>query len=268
MPWTRDTPWRQGAILSSEHFPQLGLDAPDGNLLAVAISHDCDITNDNLATEPFVEFVIAKAIEKHDGNNTHAKNPRTLHLQVTHKGSDVVLELYAPNKVSIEKGMLHTVEPGADWAINREGQRILQHWLAARYKRQSLPDALVERLRPVSDFLQKQGKKHSKELLGYWLDYEPFGIELAPDEPYELWLYAVYTTDEPDAQANAQQISESLGKNFADLIKKNGDVGHIDLRACEAYSEEEFTLRDLRGNIEYRLDFISLRPKSAGPVID
>lgn len=268
MPWTRDTPWRQGSILNSRDFERLDIDQEEEGLVALAISHDCDITNEDLTAEPYVEFVIGRLIDKVDGNHTYAKNPRTLHISLKYGEDDVSLQLLAAEKIRIYKDVLHSVEPDVAWSMEKDAHRVLQHWLAARYKRQSLPDALVERLHPIADFLQKHGKKHSRAVLGYWLDYDPFAAELSPDQSYELWLYVVYATDEQEAQENAEQIAASLRENFSSFIDKNGDVGKIDLRECVAYSEEEFTLRDLRGNIEYRLDFISLRPKSAGPVAE
>ncbi len=267
MSWTRNTPWRQGSVLNSRDFERLDIDQEEGSV-ALAVSHDCDITNEDLTAEPYVEFVIGRIIEKVDGNHTHAKNPRTLHISLKHGGNDISLQLLAVEKMQIRKDLLQEVDPDAEWSIEKEAYRVLQHWLAARYKRQSLPDALVERLRPVADFFQKHGKKHSRSVLGYWLDYEPFAMELSPELSYELWLYVVYATDEEDARENAEQVADSLRRDFSSLIEGNGGVGKIDLRECASYSEEEFTLRDLRVNIEYRLDFISLRPKSAGPIVD
>ncbi len=268
MPWTRDTPWRQGSILNSRNFERLGIDREEEGIVALAISHDCDITNEDLIAEPYVEFVIGRVIENADGNNTHAKNPRTLHIPMKHGEDDVFIQLMAADKIQVCKEHLLGIEPDTAWSIERGNLRVLQHWLAARYKRQSLPDALMERLRPVAGFLEKHGKKHSRSVLGYWLDYEPFVTELPTDQAYELWLYVVYTVDEDGAQKSAEQIAAALRDNFSQLIDRNGGAGKIDLRECEAYSEEEFTLRDLRGNIEYRFDFISLRPKSAGPIVE
>ncbi len=268
MPWTRDTPWRQGSVLNSRDFERLDIGQEDEGLVALAISHDCDITNEDLTAEPYVEFVIGRLIEKVDGNHTHAKNPRTLHISLKHKEDDIALELLAREKIRVHKEVLHEVKPDVAWSIEKEARQVLQHWLAARYKRESFPDALVKRFRPVADFLQKHGKKHSRAVLGYWLDYEPFATELSPEQSYELWLYVVYATEEDEARGNAEQVAASLREDFSSLMEENGGVGKIDLRECVAYSEEEFTLRDLRANIAYRLDFISLHPKTAGPVAE
>lgn len=61
--------WRQGDILSSENLhtltsPQEQIIIPK-KTLAIAISHSCDIVND----EPTVEFIYAAIADKKDGKN-------------------------------------------------------------------------------------------------------------------------------------------------------------------------------------------------------
>jgi hypothetical protein len=54
MPWSRNTSWRQGSVLAPKYFQVVGLTATPENTLAIVISHDCDIANDNLEAEPRV----------------------------------------------------------------------------------------------------------------------------------------------------------------------------------------------------------------------
>ncbi|MYB33642.1 MAG: hypothetical protein F4X92_00630 [Gammaproteobacteria bacterium] len=261
MPWKRETPWHQGSVLNSRDFACIGLGEAK-NRVSVAISHDCDITQEDLRVEPHVEFIIGRCIEEVDGNHTYAKNPRTLHFTIKHKTNNVHIELLAVEKIRISKDDLCGMKPDTDWHIGDDALWILQNWLATRYKRQSLPDALVKRLRPATELLQKLGKQHSHDVLGYWLDYEPFSMELPLDQPYEIWMYVVYNTDNKDAEIKAKKIAGSLKKKLQSL-----ESDKILLQNCEVYSEEEFTLRDLRSNIHFRLDHISLNPKFSGPVV-
>ena len=50
-------------------------------------------------------------------------------------------------------------------------------------------------------------------------------------------------------------------------MAKTEDLGPVVLRHCEAYSEQEFTLRDLREMIEYRLEYLSYRMDPEGPTV-
>lgn len=267
MPWSSETKWRQGSVLSAKYFETLGIQNANGMTFALAISHDCDICNDKLEVEPFVEFVLGKFVDTCQGNNEFGKNPRVLHLPTLFEGKAETIELSAPNKVLIAKIDLNPYEPDERYSLEQKHRRILQDWLAARYKRQALPDSLNARLKHIVDFLDRQGKKFTSGVLGYWIDYDPRDIELSPEESYEFWLYVVYSNDIPEHGVNATKIAEELKSNFGRLISKTAEKGSVDLRECKAYSEEEFTLSDLMSNIQYRFDYLSHRTDPSGPVV-
>lgn len=257
MAWSRDTPWTQGALLSGPSLQKLHPAASE-HQVALAISHSCDIANDP-AKEPNVEFVLGRLIEKRDGNLTRAKNPRVLHLTVTFAGEPVVIEMSAIDKFSILKDHLNSYLP--DVALNLEPGEltILQAWLAARYKRQALPGALQDRLRDIVKVLEQNGQRNTDGVLGYWLDYQP-REELAAAEPYELWVYVVYLTDQQEFEESAKGVAAAIS---GVAQKATG----IDLRQCEAYSDEEFTAKDVRTKVEYRLEHLSFGTDPAGPTL-
>jgi len=179
-------------VLAQEDFRAVGLtDEPTADL-AIAISHDCDIANDNLDTEPAVEFIFSRILEEHNGNYTHGKNPRILHLDYIHNRQTVWIELIASRRVIVQKNSLEAIQPDQTYSLIT--RQTLQSWLAVRYRRIALPNSLVERLRSVSTYIEKEGKKNSSGILSFRLSYEPQD-ELLPEEPYELWLSIVYVTD-------------------------------------------------------------------------
>lgn len=264
MSWSRNTTWRQGSVLAQKDFQAAGLtDAPDTDL-AIAISHDCDIANDNLDTEPVVEFVFARILEQHNGNYTHGKNPRILHLDYTGNGQTIWLELLASSKVMVHKNSLGETQP--DQVYSLTASQTLQSWLAVRYRRIALPNGLVDRLRYVSTYIEKECKKNSSGILSFRLSYEPQD-ELIPEEPYELWLSLVYVADKAEYANMAAKIAQNLKTEFPNLLEKTKGSGTVDLRKCEAVSEMEFTLRDMRDTVEYHLEHLSYRTDPSGPVI-
>jgi hypothetical protein len=267
MPWSRNTSWRQGSVLAKKDFQAAGLtDSPDAEL-AVAISHDCDIANDNLDAEPAVEFVFARIIEQHNGNYTLGKNPRILHLHCIHEGKPACLELPALRKAIVHKNALEAVQPDQTYELNVSSRRVLQSWLAARYRRHALPNSLVDRLSAVFDYIERKGKKNSSGILSFRLSYEP-EYELPPEEPYELWLSIVYIADEAEYGPMAKKIESDLKTEFPKLLKKTQqEHGKVDLRLCKAFSEVEFSLRDMRGTVEYHLEHLSYRTEPPGPVV-
>ena len=73
--WTRDTPWRQGHVLTAEATQALGLSHPEtpDSTCVVVISHDCDLANHDLQVEPHVEIIIGRHLPEGNGNYFWAK---------------------------------------------------------------------------------------------------------------------------------------------------------------------------------------------------
>lgn len=263
MPWSRNTIWRQGSVLAQQDFQAVGLtNAPDTDL-AIAISHDCDIAGD-LDTEPAIEFILARILEERDGNYTHGKNPRILHLDYIHNEQTVWIKLIASRKVVVQKNSLEAIQPDQTYSLIT--CLTLQSWLAVRYRRLALPNSLVERLRYVSAYIEEKCKKNASGILSFRLSYEPKD-ELLSVEPYELWLSILYVTDDIENAAMAANIAQDLKTKFPNLLEKTKDIGTVDLRRCEAISEMEFTIRDMRETVEYNLEHLSYRIEPSGPVI-
>lgn len=263
MPWSRNTRWKQGSVLAKEDFPKAGLANESNADLAVAISHDCDIANDNIEAEPVIEFVFASIVDQQNGNYTHGKNPRTLHLLYDREGEAIVVELIASRKISIAKDVLAAIQPDRHYEL--DSCLILQSWLAARYRRHALPNSLVDRLREVFRHIDKVGKQNSDGIVSFRLDYDPKD-ELPPEEPYELSINIVYITDDESYSTKAEAIAKDLTAKFPKLLDKTKDSGSVDLRRCNAVSEMEFTIRDMRETVEYHLEYLSYRTDPPGPI--
>jgi hypothetical protein len=265
MPWSRNTLWRQGSVLLQKDFHTANLNDSSDAELVVAISHDCDIANDNLEAEPTVEFIFGRIIQKLDGNYTHGKNPRILHLSYMNAGYPISIELVASRRVMVQKKDLEAVQPDQTYELLGSRQ-VLQSWLAARYRRHALPNSLVERLREVSKYIQEKGKKNSSGILAFRLRYDPED-ELPPEEPYELWLSVVYINDMDEYGSIAEKIASDLMSKFPSLLDKTKAHGKVDLRYCKAVSAMEFTLQDMRDTEEYHLEHLSYRTEPPGPII-
>lgn len=243
-------------MLTGMDLQALHPNAPE-NSVAVAISHSCDIANENLEAEPTVEFILAVPIPKCDGNFAGAKNPRKLHLRTLPAKGPQGLELLATQKINFEKTKLNPYQPANTPELAPGELPVLQSWLAARYKRQALPDALQERLRPLFTKMEKQAAKKPSAILGYWLEYDP-REELPPEEAYEVGISVVYSIDDLDFADFAGEIA---------VILSGEKIEGVDLSRCAALSEEEFTIRDLRHQVQYRAEHLSYRTEPHGPVV-
>ncbi len=76
--WVRNNPWRQGSIINADQLSGL-TNASDKVGIGIVISHDCDLAQ-LIDREPNAEIIVGRVIDRIEGNFTHAKNPRVLHL--------------------------------------------------------------------------------------------------------------------------------------------------------------------------------------------
>src|ERR1700736_2501834 len=102
--WDRSTPWRQGALLTSEAAIALGLASPAtaDHTAVVVVSHDCD-----LAQPPDHEEVggaiVGRFLDKPEGNFMHCKNARRLHLSCSGGQRACSIELDVRMRIAIPK---------------------------------------------------------------------------------------------------------------------------------------------------------------------
>src|SRR3989442_1375917 len=189
--WRRETLWRQGHVLDDKTVAKFGLrnaQAPNKTLVVV-VSHDCDLAA-SPDKEPDVELIIGRQIEKADGNFTHAKTARLLHIEFATPDGVKLVELAATKKVQVAKKDFADHEPRQEFQLGSSGQSILQRWLAARYRRAAFPDAFEKRLNEsgASARLSKILKPVGKHICGIFFDVDD-GDEVQrtePDDTYEL----------------------------------------------------------------------------------
>ena len=173
--------WRQGSVVSTSNIQRLidsigGISFTDDLVFLVA-SQSCDIANNNVDTDQYVEFSVARKIDLTKGHLTHNKNPRILHTNVTCRTSDgdvfveESLELMAFERVVLHKESLVGLQPDSDRVFEDRQLKSYVAWLAARYSRPALPTKFNDRIR-VADpkgKLRDKAKKEMSNLLEYML---------------------------------------------------------------------------------------------------
>jgi len=265
--WNRDTPWRQGHLLGSDAVAALGLGhatEPEKTVVIVA-SHDCDLAQ-AAEGEPNIEVVIGRLVTDKDGNCTHAKNARKLHIEF---GDAVVFwaEFEATAKVSIDKLKLNDFGPCADAPLSAENHAIFQMWLASRYRRSAFPDEFERRLTSkqfkLHEKIAKAVKPHGELIAGVFFDVDG-GEEFAregPDDTYILDIIILHAAD-PDfdaAEKAAIAAAEAIKTAFEEkLFNPSKTWQHIELGSCDAISESVLTYQQFKLLKRWRLDHISL----------
>jgi len=273
--WNRDTPWRQGHLLGNDAIEALGLHsavAPSQTIVIVA-SHDCDLAQAPEG-EPVVEVVVGRLVTLTDGNCTHAKNARKLHVEFA--GAAVFwAEFEATAKMSIEKPALNDFVPRPEAHLSTENQTIFQMWLASRYRRSAFPDEFERRLikeLKLHEKIAKAVKPHGELIAGVFFDVDE-GAEVTrngPDDTYTLDITILHSAfpdfdaAEKAADTAAKAIEKALKDKLFDPTKR---WQHIELRSCDPVSESVLTYQQFKQLKRWRLEHISLAAEPQLPVL-
>jgi hypothetical protein len=259
-----NTEWRQGHLLNAADIKRLFPSQDDSaNLVAVVISHDCDLAREP-AAEPVVEVVFGKVVEKLDGNLTHAKNARKLQVAVTGGSQQANIELHAPQRSVFPKTELITTSPSASLKFAKDEVTILQSWLAARYRRSAFPNEFNNRLasgkipRELSKKLEPLGELVS----ALYFDLEN-DEEIADEKGvYKLGIYILYTEDgDDDKFSKITNLVKEIKQIFQNAFYKNesDEWFQVELIDCEEISDRAMSI-GLVGKLKrWNADYISLR---------
>lgn len=275
--WTRDTPWRQGHLLDPHAVAELGLDHPVAaeRTIVIVATHDCDLAQLPKG-EPCVEVIVGRTItaEDKDGNSTHAKNSRKLHIEF---GGEAPLwvELEATSKTTIDKADLAPFIPCVKAQLSPENHAIFQMWLASRYRRSAFPDEFERRLTKetkLAEKIAKAVKPHGDLIAGIFFDVDS-GEEInrnGPDDTYTLDIIILHTAD-PDfiaAETAAIDAATTIKNAFkSKLFEPAKKWKHIELRSCEAVSESVLTYQAFKQLKRWRLEHVSLAADPQQPVL-
>lgn len=242
----KDTPWRQGHLLPSACHEGLGLSHESRYIV---ISHDCDLASD----DQYVEVIQASEREAADGNLRFGENPRVLHLAGDFHGRELVLSLSQSEKQIVVKRSLFAHEPEQGWSLSSCAKSVLQSWLACRYARHALPNALNDRLKKSIRKLTDAAKSRHEAVIGVFIGFDP-NEELEPDEPYEIELAVVYDSMAPTGAEKAAELVDRFKKALADV-----EGVEFDDQKVRSWSDAAFTLRDMTRMMQLRLEFLSFR---------
>ncbi len=273
--WSRETPWRQGDVLPDDASKALDLSHPESpeRTFVVVISHDCDLTADP-DREPFVELVTGRLVDAIKADS-HAKSARRLQIEFHGPQGLLAAELSAVHKAFVKKDDLAPFDPRTDVSLDAQGLSILQHWLAARYRRAAFPDEFERRLkeakmpRRIEKALDTAGK-HVVAVL-FDIDGGEDSQRNGPDDLYRLGIYLLYDTsqNESDAEAATRSAADVIEKTFESAFQSQDNAWkNIQLEYCDVISDQAMSYADSRMLKQWRLEYISLEDDPQQPVLD
>ena len=258
--------WRQGSVVKPSDLQRM-LDIMgityDTGIVLIAASQSCDIANNNIETDPYVEFSVARNIETSKGNLTFNKNPRILHTQITCRTSDDTvftednLELKAFEKATVPKECLIGLQPDLDRVFESRYLESYVAWLAARYSRPALPTAFNDRISAADPKgkLRDKAKKANQQLTGIYVEITP-DAEISDSESYNINLLGLL----PARFTEDRQKAETAIKAYADILSNAGMTVVSAIR-----SEDEISVADIKRFKRFYLDDLSFRDETPLP---
>lgn len=244
----------QGSILSDQDLAELKKSGSDDKCQAVqvgvVISHSCDLTHHDPEGEPFAEVLVAEVADSQDGNFTHGKHPRRLHLLMySHKGDPCVLEFLAWRRLWVDRRELACRVPDEDRFLLEEDIRVLTVWLAQRYIRAALPDDFNSL---VQTTFKKRNKLHariSEHVSGLYVEIYP-DRELEDGESYSMNLLALVPRGQKEAIDFVQQGVHELVEHFRQAgidaeatVRAEDEVSYWLVRKMKRFPLEHLSLR-------------------------
>jgi hypothetical protein len=268
--WESKNPWRQGHVLSDETSRALNLKIDDGELVAVVVSHDCDLAQP-ISAEPRVEVLLGRRIGAIDGSFSNLKSSRTLHLAFDAPAGAVAVELSAVRKVSVEKRVIADLNATPTTALTLSGRArtLLQHWLAARYRRSAFADSFNDRLRDsgLHSKIVQILKPTQAHVYAIFFDVDN-GEEVERADEYDvhtLEMYLLYNTTvdpeiaERETETAAAKIEEAFKNALHDPEK---GWRQIQFNGCSALADSALTFRDSIELKKWDVEHISFRAGS------
>lgn len=222
--------WRQGSIVK-DNDTNLILEKcdreNDGSKRSVIVvaSQSCDIANNDLDSEPFIELSIAQVIAKSNGSYTHNKNPRILHTTLQIRTEDIsisdqiFIEFKAFDKVLLRKEFFKLLSPDPVRLLVNGQLEGYVSWLAARYSRPDLPTEFNNRIasKDPKDKRRKKAKIVNEELSGIYIAITP-DAEITLDQNYKVNLLGLVSADFDGDISKA----ESAIDDYANIMRQAG----------------------------------------------
>jgi hypothetical protein len=199
---------------------------------------------------------VCRKIDESDGRFTRAKDPRRLHWIVSGPNGPFALKLEAVKKKSISKSnLIDKFDPRDDLMGDL---KILQSWLAARYRRHAFPDAFDLALAKTGlrETLETIVREHGQLIEKiFCMINEP-----APNCPYELEIVLMFDEEKDGAADAASNVKTAINHAFEDWSELVEHNGPIDLANCEAISAKDMTFAMADALVEWRFEYLSFEP--------
>jgi hypothetical protein len=252
--------WQQGAVCRlstlnpSQNASDMVSSVPQSEeVMAILVSQDCDIVNDDLTKEPVAEWLLATPLEKPDNLCLHGRNSRKYHFE--HNG--IFYQILAHERLSTSRKLLEELSAQTSQTLPRELIRPVAEWLSKRYIRPAFPDVFNERIRSAKSQAKKALDKDHSLLRSILIKLHPFE-ELPPGQIYQVWIVGLMKAinyRNPQARERCQQLMDKLEEYLSDCPE-------IVVEDCQPRCDDEVPISWLDYYVPWDFDYLTFRDSS------
>lgn len=249
--------WRQGSVLHDRHLKALAHSVDCRKQAGIVISHSCDLAHHDQTGEPHAEVLIGEYVPNLDGNFTHGKHPRKLHMQLHGPGQELRTLEFAPwRRVMADRDKLLADLPDHGRYLLRDDITTLAAWMARSYQRAAFPNDFNETVRTLGKKPNRIHARISPSVSGLYARIYP-DRDLEVGEQYSLDLVALVPVDKQADLENVRKDMEKLAKLFM--------AAGVDADAA-AMLESSMSFSEARTLRRFPLEYLSLRHEPHDPM--
>ncbi|HEY6845189.1 MAG TPA: hypothetical protein VI320_03135 [Terracidiphilus sp.] len=240
--------WRQGSVFRPPMSPALPVPVPfdDENEWFVVCTQSCTVVSRDLAGDPHIEFLVAKAIGHYKANSQEAtgKVLRRFHLPVSGLANVPALECDINRRFFVPRTLCLAHPPETCITVSEDDARNLAGWISRYYTRIALPNELVIRAKGLFDTIQTALKKNIKSGERLSSSIDKILVRWSPDSElqggvYQLDILFLCADEAADLRLNSlleaklQPFTEEGGHDgvrlkFANAVKSETFLSQLD----------------------------------------
>lgn len=247
--------WRQGSLLPVSMVGDLVdrglLPAQSDEGIWCVLTQDCDLVHHDISSEPKIEVIFARHVDKPNKGYTWSKNARELHLR--DESIERSLAFHTRDRVTIPRLQLCNNLPHSV-SLGRESIKLLARWISRKYFRAAFPNKFNDR---IGKKTEEKIKKLLQSSPGHFqeIHIQVTNEELADNQDYNAIILCI-AADETSENEEDYKATMELGENFCKLLN---DCNGINVKKCEVRSRDEVTLEDLDSMQRWDFDSITIR---------
>ena len=245
----REFGWRQGSLVKMDG--SIASHTPPKIIISgiyILVSQTCDIQTPALSVEPYIEIILCVPIKKIDGNFSHGKNPRKLHIPFFKGNEEHYFECEMRNRFFVDRNKFTEIKPCLEYSVIQKNIDSIIDWIIKRYNRYAFPDQF--NLRINRKVLRKIIENTHNDITHICIRLHT-EEELPSSQPYKIQLYLL--VDDGILESQHKKLITLLA-GLVEEFERKGEIKVIDSAVLRL---DQITVSEFTALRQLDFDFLS-----------